>query len=91
MENEPVLLLLFEQHLYAADVRNVSVCDRNIQRKRSLAVTHGLPVVVFGIYIFLMLWEANNRQMYNQMPGLILGAVLSLREILLNKPIKNSD
>lgn len=45
----------------------------------------------FGIYIFLMLWEANNRQMYNQMPGLILGAVLSLREILLNKPIKNSD
>ena len=45
----------------------------------------------FGIFLFLMIWEANSRQLYNQMPGLILGAVLSLREILLHKSIKNNN
>lgn len=44
----------------------------------------------FGIFIFLMLWEANNRQLYNQMPGLILGAVLSMREVLLQKSAENN-
>lgn len=35
----------------------------------------------FGIFLFLMLWEANSRQLYNQMPGIILGSVLSMRAV----------
>ena len=32
----------------------------------------------FGIFVFLMIWEANNRQLYNQMPGILLGGILSI-------------
>lgn len=41
-----------------------------------------------GIFLFLMLWEANSRQLYNQMPGILLGAVSSLQyfqEIIIEK------
>ena len=31
-----------------------------------------------GIFLFLMIWEANNRQLYNQMPVFILGAMMSM-------------
>lgn len=31
-------------------------------------------IAFLGIFIFLMLWEANPRQLYNQMPMMILGA-----------------
>lgn len=41
-----------------------------------LEVAH---ISFFGIFCFLMLWEANNRQMYNQLPMLVLGAVLGMR------------
>lgn len=34
-----------------------------------------------GIFIFLMLWEACSRQLYNQMPMLILGSVLLVKNI----------
>ena len=35
----------------------------------------------FGLYLFLMLWEANNRQLYNQMPLLCFSAVCIIRQI----------
>lgn len=38
-----------------------------------------------GIFLFLMLWEANNRQLYNQMPILLFGAVSVIRNIRLRK------
>lgn len=31
-----------------------------------------------GIFAFLMVWEANNRQLYNQMPYFIIGAIMSM-------------
>ena len=31
-----------------------------------------------GMFLFLMSWEANSRQLYNQMPGMILGSMMSL-------------
>ena len=31
-----------------------------------------------GIVVFLMFWEASGRQLYNQMPGILLGSVLSI-------------
>ena len=37
-----------------------------------------------GTLLFLMLWEANSRQLYNQMPGLLLGSVLSLAYFIDN-------
>ena len=29
-------------------------------------------VAFFGLFIFLMIWEANNRQLYNALPVLVL-------------------
>ena len=40
---------------------------------------------IIGIFIFLMLWEANNRQLYNQMPILLLGAIYHLQHIASGK------
>ena len=40
-------------------------------------VTECCHVCFFGLFVFLMLWEANNRQLYNQIPVLTLGALLS--------------
>ena len=34
---------------------------------------------LFGMALFLMIWEANNRQLYNQISVIILGAVLNIR------------
>lgn len=36
-------------------------------------------MTLLGIMIFLMIWEANNRQMYNQMPVIIVGSVMNIR------------
>ena len=41
-----------------------------------------------GIVIFLMFWEASGRQLYNQMPGILLGGVLSIDYFWKNLSIK---
>lgn len=38
-----------------------------------------------GMFLFLMLWEANNRQLYNQVPIMILTATLSMRSMIDEK------
>ena len=37
---------------------------------------------MFGIMLYLMLFEANNRQLYNHLPWLVLAASGGLVEIL---------
>lgn len=44
-----------------------------------------------GILIFLMLWEANSRQLYNQMPTLILSVFLFLRNLFQSQKNKSSN
>ncbi len=34
-----------------------------------------------GIFIFLMIWEANNRQLYNNIPVLIMGFAIGMQKI----------
>lgn len=41
-----------------------------------------------GIVVFLMFWEASGRQMYNQMPGILLGSVLSIEYFWKNLSLK---
>lgn len=41
-----------------------------------------------GIVVFLMFWEASARQLYNQMPGILLGSVLSIDLFWKNFSIK---
>lgn len=39
-------------------------------------------LTVWGLYLFLMLWEANNRQLYNHIPWFCLFAVMGLYKLL---------
>lgn len=41
-----------------------------------------------GIVVFLMFWEASGRQLYNQMPGILLGGVLSIDYFWKNLSLK---
>ncbi len=53
-----------------------------IKRIRNKDVTSTIEIChlsFFGITLFLMLWEANSRQLYNQIPTMILGCCLSLK------------
>lgn len=38
-------------------------------------------LTLFGLFIFLMLWEANNRQLYNHMPWLAAACAMSLNNL----------
>ncbi len=41
-----------------------------------------------GMFVFLMIWEANSRQLYNQMPMLLLGVILFVQKIF---PLKEKE
>ena len=58
----------------------VSVID--VIKKKTMDVTLiWSDLAIIGIFVFLMLWEACSRQMYNQMPGMILCVIMNLRKI----------
>lgn len=48
----------------------IALFKRTTVPKRMLWV----DLTVIGLFLFLMIWEANNRQLYNQMPIILLGA-----------------
>lgn len=56
-------------------------------RKRAI---FGVKVIadlsLLGIILFLMIWEANNRQLYNQIPSILLGAALNAQLLCSQKP-----
>lgn len=43
-----------------------------------ILVTH---LTIFGLMLFLMIWEANNRQLYNHMPWLALMGAFGIADI----------
>ncbi|MCM1119845.1 MAG: hypothetical protein NC543_10880 [bacterium] len=55
---------------------------RLYQKKRLSSMKIVADLSMLGLIIFLMIWEANNRQLYNQIPIILLGAVLNIRLIL---------
>ena len=62
-----------------------------LQKKEVPAAKVAADLSLFGIALFLMVWEANNRQLYNQIPVFILGAVLNIRLLLsLKSPLFSS-
>lgn len=66
--------------MYALLLLGIAACFVNLCKGKKIP-----PLLMicqlgfFGIFLFLMLWEANSRQLYNQMPGILLGAILSLQ------------
>lgn len=50
-----------------------------LRRKEIPVMKMVADVSLLGIIVFLMIWEANNRQLYNQMPVILLGGVMNIR------------
>ena len=53
------------------------------QRKKISMITKTADLSLLGIILFLMLCEANNRQLYNQMPIILLGGILHVRQLAI--------
>lgn len=47
--------------------------------RRSSEILSISQLTIFGLFLFLMLWEANNRQLYNHIPWYALSAAFSLQ------------
>lgn len=61
---------------------------RLFQNKKVDVLLFSTHLSFFGIFIFLMLWEANSRQLYNQMPTLILGAMLCVKYLFPSRNLE---
>lgn len=46
-------------------------------------------VSIFGLFIFLLMWEAQNKQLYNNLPWLTLAAAYGMERLLENVRVKS--
>ena len=80
------LCFCFIFSIYTVYLLGAATTLRRLIKKREI---HGVKAVadlsLLGIILFLMVWEANNRQLYNQLPVIILGAVLNIRLLVSGK------
>jgi len=53
-------------------------------KKMTDELLSALQLAIIGMIMFMMLWETSNRQMFNQMPTMIMCAIYSMR-LLMNK------
>lgn len=55
----------------------------NLLKKRAVPALKAVAdLALMGNMIFLMIWEANNRQLYNQVPVILLGAVWNIQYVV---------
>lgn len=59
-----------------------------VREKEVLTMLPVCQLSFFGIAVFLMFWEASARQLYNQMPGILLGSILSMDYFWKNLSLK---
>lgn len=61
---------------------------RILKKKAVPAVKAVADLALLGNMIFLMIWEANNRQLYNQIPVILLGGALNILYVV--RPFKDA-
>lgn len=50
-------------------------------RREESSITYQCYLAVFGLFAFLLLWEAQNKQLYNHIPWMTLAAVYGLERL----------
>lgn len=66
--------------IYTIYLLGTAATLRHLFKRREIPVMKAIAdLSLFGMALFLMIWEANNRQLYNQISVIILGAVLNIR------------
>lgn len=80
------LCFCFIFSLYTVYLLGAVATLRYMIKRREIPVVKAIAdLSLLGIILFLMVWEANNRQLYNQLPVIILGAVLNARLLVSSK------
>lgn len=75
--------------IYAVYLAGAAATLYRLIKKQNLPANKAVAdLSLLGLTVFLMIWEANNRQLYNQVPLFLLGAVLNIR-MLLSLPVFN--
>ena len=64
----------------ANDINDGLLTDSDDRGMRA-NLTFMIYLTVFGAFLFLMLWEAQNKQLYNQIPWMTLAAVCGLESV----------
>lgn len=80
--------LIHTSYFYCLLLLNIAACAGSFWKKKWDVVSFVPLVSVFGIMLYVMIFEANNRQLYNHLPWIILGAeqgIMSLYEGLREK------
>lgn len=57
----------------------INLLDR--KGKNNSALLRITELTFIGYFLFLLIWEANNRQLYNMLPVLLVGYVISLKRV----------
>lgn len=58
-------------------------------KHREEQITFWVYLSIFGLFVFLMMWEAQNKQLYNNLPWLTLAAAYGMERVLENVRIKS--
>lgn len=65
--------------IYVSFLLGLLCCLKRLKRGEELPLMLMVCQLAFaGMFCFLMVWEANNRQLYNQMPYFVVGAMMSM-------------
>lgn len=68
--------------IYAIYLTGAVLTFSDLMKKKEIsAIKMTADLTLLGNFIFLMIWEANNRQLYNQVPIILIGAVMNARRI----------
>lgn len=68
--------------MYACYLAGGIATFRSLSKQKAIPAVKAIAdLALTGNILFLMIWEANNRQLYNQTPVILLGAVLNIRYI----------
>lgn len=77
--------------IYTIYTLGAAVTLYNIFKKSELSPVKAIAdLTILGNFIFLMIWEANNRQLYNQLPVILLGAIMNVHQIIELKTNMNN-
>lgn len=73
--------MIWQFQIYAVMLLSCIINLLGRREKTDFVLPRFSELTFIGYFLFLLIWEANNRQLYNMMPILLAGYVISLKRI----------
>ena len=75
--------MLMTAYMYTCYILIIICVTILVIKKQKVDIMCGVSMIdIFGIMLYLMLFEANNRQLYNHLPWFVLVASSGLSDVL---------